>query len=179
MYRQIFLDTAEMARIVMDMPEVDADRVGATGGSQGGGLTLACASLEPRVRRAAPCFPFLSDYRRVWDLDLAINNNPKFLAAIKLKEKLLQKRSWDEDSSAIRDFVAEQFNREHGGFEPRYGRPGLPWGCPSLEGPTGFDDGDVKPTPPPAAPGQSSFGPGQLPEKAKPGAARASEGARS
>ena len=35
-YRQMYLDTAQLARIVMDMPEVDASRVGATGGSQGG-----------------------------------------------------------------------------------------------------------------------------------------------
>ncbi len=71
LFRQIFLDTAQLARIVMDMPDVDPDRVGATGGSQGGGLTLACAALEPHIRRAAPIFPFLCDYRRVWDLDLA------------------------------------------------------------------------------------------------------------
>ncbi len=71
LYRQIFLDTAQLARIVMAMPEVDPDRVGATGGSQGGGLTLACAALEPRVRRAAPIFPFLCDYQRVWEIDLA------------------------------------------------------------------------------------------------------------
>ena len=55
----------------MDMPHVDPDRVGATGGSQGGGLTLACISLEPRVRRAAPVFPFLSDYQRTWEIDQA------------------------------------------------------------------------------------------------------------
>lgn len=72
-YRQIFLDTAQLARIVMDMPEVDEDRVGATGASQGGGLTLACAALEPRVKRAAPVFPFLSDYKRVWEKELAKN----------------------------------------------------------------------------------------------------------
>jgi cephalosporin-C deacetylase len=52
LFRHIFLDTAQLARIVMEMPGVDPDRVGATGGSQGGGLTLACAALEPRVRRA-------------------------------------------------------------------------------------------------------------------------------
>lgn len=70
-FRQIFLDTVRLARIVMDLPEVDPDRVGAAGGSQGGGLTLACASLEPRIRRIAPVFPFLSDYQRVWEMDLA------------------------------------------------------------------------------------------------------------
>ena len=71
LFRQIYLDTAQMARIVMAMPDVDETRVGATGGSQGGGLTLACASLEPRVKLAAPAFPFLCDYRRVWEMDLA------------------------------------------------------------------------------------------------------------
>lgn len=71
MFRDIFLDTAQLAKIVMDMPEVDEKRVGAVGGSQGGGLTLACVSLEPRIKLAAPTFPFLSDYKRVWDMDLA------------------------------------------------------------------------------------------------------------
>ncbi len=70
-FRNIFLDTAQLAKIVMGLPEVDAARVGCTGGSQGGGLTLACASLEPRIKRAAPVVPFLCDYRRVWEMDLA------------------------------------------------------------------------------------------------------------
>lgn len=73
LFRNIFLDTVQLARVVMEMPDVDAGRVGATGGSQGGGLTLACASLEPRIIRAAPVFPFLCDYRRVWNIDLAQN----------------------------------------------------------------------------------------------------------
>ncbi|WP_020573671.1 alpha/beta fold hydrolase [Actinopolymorpha alba] len=70
-YRHVFLDTALLARIVMEMDDVDEDRVGATGGSQGGGLTLACAALEPRIKLAAPTYPFLTDYQRVWELDLA------------------------------------------------------------------------------------------------------------
>ncbi len=71
LYRQIFLDCAQMAKIVMEMPDVDPQRVGATGGSQGGALTVACIGLEPRIQRAAPVFPFLSDYKRVWDMDQA------------------------------------------------------------------------------------------------------------
>jgi cephalosporin-C deacetylase len=69
LYRAIFLDTAQLAKIVMEMPEVDETRLGATGGSQGGGLTLACTALEPRIKRSAPVYPFLSDYQRVWDID--------------------------------------------------------------------------------------------------------------
>jgi cephalosporin-C deacetylase len=72
LFRSIFLDCAQLAGIVMDMPEVDGARVGATGSSQGGGLTLACAALEPRVSRIAPRVPFLCDYLRVWNMDLFI-----------------------------------------------------------------------------------------------------------
>ena len=36
-------------------------------------MTLACAALEPRIKRSAPVFPFLSDYRRVWEMDLAVS----------------------------------------------------------------------------------------------------------
>ena len=50
---------------------MDAERVGAEGGSQGGALTLACVSLVPAIKRAAPVFPFLCDYQRVWEMDLA------------------------------------------------------------------------------------------------------------
>lgn len=71
LFRQIFLDTAELASIAMNMPEVDAERVCVTGGSQGGALTLACASLEPRIKLVAPVFPFLCDFKRVWEMDLA------------------------------------------------------------------------------------------------------------
>ncbi|MBQ5973651.1 MAG: acetylxylan esterase [Oscillospiraceae bacterium] len=70
-FRSVFLDCAQLARIVMALPYVDESRVAAMGGSQGGGLTLACAALTPTLNRAAPQVPFLSDYRRVWEMDLA------------------------------------------------------------------------------------------------------------
>jgi len=71
LFRHIYLDTAQLAGIVMGFDEVDENRVGACGGSQGGGLTLACVSLEPGIKRAAPVYPFLCDYKRVWEMDLA------------------------------------------------------------------------------------------------------------
>jgi cephalosporin-C deacetylase len=71
LYRSIFTDTALLARIVMGFAEVDAGRVGAFGGSQGGALALACGALEPRIKRIATVFPFLCDYRRIWEMDLA------------------------------------------------------------------------------------------------------------
>jgi cephalosporin-C deacetylase len=71
LFRQIFLDAAQLANIIMEMPDVDPERVGVTGGSQGGALTVACIALEPRIKRAAPTYPFLSDYKRVWEMDQA------------------------------------------------------------------------------------------------------------
>ena len=69
-FRHAYLDTVQLARVVMALPEVDPARLGALGGSQGGALTLACAALEPRISRAAPTFPFLSDFKRAWELNL-------------------------------------------------------------------------------------------------------------
>ncbi len=69
--RDIFLDTAQFARIIMGMDIVDETRVGVTGGSQGGALTVACASLVPEIKLCAPIYPYMSDYLRVWKMDLA------------------------------------------------------------------------------------------------------------
>jgi cephalosporin-C deacetylase len=71
LFRQIYLDTVQLARVVLSFAEVDAGRLATYGGSQGGALSLACAALEPRVRRCVSVFPFLSDFRRVWEMDLA------------------------------------------------------------------------------------------------------------
>ncbi len=72
LFRDIFLDTALLAKIVGSFHEVDENRLGATGGSQGGALTLACAALA-NIKAAASIYPFLSDYQRVWEMDLAVN----------------------------------------------------------------------------------------------------------
>jgi cephalosporin-C deacetylase len=73
LFRHVFLDTVQLAHVVMDLHGVDPNEIYAMGNSQGGALTLACAALEPRIRRAAPIHPFLSDYQRVWEIDLDEN----------------------------------------------------------------------------------------------------------
>lgn len=69
--RDMFLDTAQFARVIMALDYVDETRVAATGGSQGGALSLSCASLVPEIKLCAPIFPYLCDYKRVWEMDLA------------------------------------------------------------------------------------------------------------
>lgn len=70
LFRAIFLDCAQLAKIAMGLPEVDENEVYAIGGSQGGALTTACIALEPKVKKALVQFPFLCDYKRTWELDL-------------------------------------------------------------------------------------------------------------
>ena len=71
LYRDMYLDTAMLARVIMELDYVDETRVGVYGGSQGGGLSIACAALVPEIKLCAPTFPYLSDYKRVWEMDLA------------------------------------------------------------------------------------------------------------
>lgn len=81
--------------------------------------------------------------RALWDARIAVYLNPGFLAAIALTEKLSNKRAWDEDGSAIRDFVVREIQREKGVNVPLYGRPGPPFVVPEhLEGPNGFGDAE-------------------------------------
>ncbi|GHV70681.1 acetylxylan esterase [Spirochaetia bacterium] len=70
LFRHIYLDTAQLFQVIAALDEVDGNRIGAAGGSQGGALTVACAALSP-VKLAAPVYPFLCDYKRVWEMDLA------------------------------------------------------------------------------------------------------------
>jgi cephalosporin-C deacetylase len=71
LFRDIFLDTAALARVLADFKEIDGERMGAFGVSQGGGLAIACAALYPGIKRTAPLYPFLCDSQRVWEMDLA------------------------------------------------------------------------------------------------------------
>lgn len=111
MFRNIFLDTVQLARIVMDMEEVDHDRIGVLGYSQGGALTIACGALEPRIKKLAPVYPFLSDYKRVWDMDLAkdayeeLNYYFKFFDPLHEREDEIFKRLGYIDVKNLAKFI--------------------------------------------------------------------------
>ncbi len=63
-YRRVFTDAVRAVEAVRSNPAVDASRVAVTGGSQGGAITIAAASLTPDLRGAAPDVTFLSDFPR-------------------------------------------------------------------------------------------------------------------
>jgi cephalosporin-C deacetylase len=63
-YRRVFTDAVRAVEAIRTVDFVDPGRVVVTGGSQGGALTLAAASLIPDVAGAMPDVPFLSDFPR-------------------------------------------------------------------------------------------------------------------
>jgi len=63
-YRRVFTDAVMAFDILREHPLVDPARVAVTGGSQGGGISLAVASLAPEVWAALPDVPFLCDFPR-------------------------------------------------------------------------------------------------------------------
>ena len=67
----LFLDTAMMVKVAKSMDFVDGTRMGVCGGSQGGALSVACAALCPEIKLCAPDYPYMSDYKRVWEMDQA------------------------------------------------------------------------------------------------------------
>lgn len=62
-YRAAYMDVVRGVDFLLTRPEVDSERIGVYGTSQGGGLTLALAALDKRVKAAAAHVPFLCAYR--------------------------------------------------------------------------------------------------------------------
>ncbi|MCL5997624.1 MAG: acetylxylan esterase [Chloroflexi bacterium] len=67
-YRRVFTDAARAIEAARSHPAVDATRILVSGGSQGGGITLAASGLVPDVTAAMPDVPFLCHYRRATEI---------------------------------------------------------------------------------------------------------------
>ncbi|MFZ6028954.1 MAG: acetylxylan esterase [Chloroflexota bacterium] len=67
-YRRVFTDAARSIEAARAHPAVDAQRIAVTGGSQGGGVTIAAAALVPDVQVAMADVPFLCHYRRATEI---------------------------------------------------------------------------------------------------------------
>lgn len=72
-YRDVLLDTYKLYSIVCNFDFIDSSRIAATGWSQGGALCIALAYLSSNIKCIAPVHPYLSDYKRVWQMQLDNN----------------------------------------------------------------------------------------------------------
>ncbi|NUP98732.1 MAG: acetylxylan esterase [Armatimonadetes bacterium] len=67
-YRRAYTDCVRAIDFACSRDELDTSRLAILGGSQGGGLTLAVAGLDSRVRVAMPDVPFLCHFERAIDI---------------------------------------------------------------------------------------------------------------
>ena len=63
-YKRLICDAVRAVELVKLLPFIDKDRIAITGGSQGGGLTIAVAGLMPEIKVAMPEVPFLCNFQR-------------------------------------------------------------------------------------------------------------------
>jgi cephalosporin-C deacetylase len=61
-YRGFYVDVWRGIDFLLTRPEVDPSRIGVTGTSQGGGLTICTAAMRPEVRAAAAGAPYLCGF---------------------------------------------------------------------------------------------------------------------
>ena len=67
-YRRVFTDAVRAIETARFHSAVDATQIAVTGGSQGGGISIAAAGLVPDVVAAMPDVPFLCHYRRATEI---------------------------------------------------------------------------------------------------------------
>ncbi|HEY4388467.1 MAG TPA: acetylxylan esterase [Ktedonobacteraceae bacterium] len=63
-YRRVFSDAVRAVEAARAHDAIDPQRIAVSGGSQGGGITLAVSGLDPSVQAAMPDVPFLCHYQR-------------------------------------------------------------------------------------------------------------------
>ena len=61
-YRGFYVDAWRGIDFLLSCPEIDPTRVGVTGSSQGGGLTITTAAMRPEIRAAAAGAPYLCGF---------------------------------------------------------------------------------------------------------------------
>ncbi len=63
-YRRVFTDAVRAIETACGHDAIDSARIAVVGGSQGGGISLAAAGLDPRIRAVMADVPFLCDFPR-------------------------------------------------------------------------------------------------------------------
>ena len=67
-YRRVYVDAVAFVEVAKVLPGVDPRRIIVAGGSQGGGIALAAASLGNGIFAALPDVPFLCHFKRATEM---------------------------------------------------------------------------------------------------------------
>lgn len=61
--------------------------------------------------------------KALWNVRMALHNQPRFIAAIDLKEEIEQAREWEEDGAVTREFIWDIISNDRQDGDFRFGRP--------------------------------------------------------
>lgn len=67
-FTKVFCDTIYLVELAKSFSNVDINKMYSFGASQGGALSIACAALNKEIKKVFACYPFLSDYKRLFDI---------------------------------------------------------------------------------------------------------------
>lgn len=109
-YRTVFQDVYQLTRIVAQLPFVDEANMMSYGVSQGGALALVCASLYPSIKRVFVQYPFLSDYRTAYSLDVTQSAYEELAYYFRFRDPLHEN---EKSVFAALDYVDIQFLVKH------------------------------------------------------------------
>ncbi|MGX7112714.1 alpha/beta fold hydrolase [Gemella cuniculi] len=68
-YVKNILDMCLLVKIVQTFPDIDRYNLNSFGASQGGAFSLICAALNKDIKKCISLYPFLSDFKKIYDLD--------------------------------------------------------------------------------------------------------------
>ncbi|WP_352416925.1 acetylxylan esterase [Clostridium tertium] len=72
-YRKVYLDAYILSRIIEKFEKTDISKIISFGKGQGAALALVVAALNKNIKKCSLQYPFLADFKRVWDMDLDVN----------------------------------------------------------------------------------------------------------
>nr|WP_234922803.1 acetylxylan esterase [Lactococcus cremoris] len=93
-YVRQFMDLMSATKILANFDFVDETNISAQGASQGGGLAIACAALSPLIKKVTATYPFLSDYRKAYELGAEESAFEELPYWFQFKDPLHQKEDW-------------------------------------------------------------------------------------
>ena len=68
-YINIFKDAYLAVNVAKNLDNIDKDKIFLAGSSQGAGISIVTAALQKYIKKAYLLYPFLTDYRKVFELD--------------------------------------------------------------------------------------------------------------
>ncbi len=68
-YINIFKDAYLSVNVAKNLKDIDKDKIFLAGSSQGAGISIVTAALQENIKKAYLLYPFLTDYRKVFELD--------------------------------------------------------------------------------------------------------------